>query len=123
MRQSSNRHRIFPKHGQLYRRHGAICCSKWNIYYRRNRRHPPPKRRLYPRVWSDSVENYGYLAPTFGVWTTDSKGRGDFQAGWLGEISTEVPGLEVPAGEYKIRMGKQFIERITNGTGEKLVLE
>ena len=57
------------------------------------------------------------------VCSPDSKGKGDFQAGWVGEISAEAPSLEVPAGEYKIRMGKQFIEGITVAAGEKLVLE
>ena len=57
------------------------------------------------------------------VCSPDSKCKGDYQADWVGEISAEAPSLEVPAGERKIRMGKQFIEGIMVAAGENLILE
>ena len=57
------------------------------------------------------------------VCSPDAACGGAWQEGWLGEISSEAPSIEVPAGEYKIRVGKQFIGGITVAAGEKLVLE
>ena len=88
----------------------------------------PPPPPIEKKVKSFKISKAILTVPNLQEWTVpvctqQAKCDGDFQAGWVGEISAEAPSLEVPAGEYKIRMGKQFIEGITVAAGEKFILE
>ena len=57
------------------------------------------------------------------VCTPDSDCYNYASNGWVGVISTEANSLEVPAGTYKLKMGKQYIEDIQVEAGEELVIE
>ena len=60
---------------------------------------------------------------TLPVCSTQSPCSYDGSDGWVGKITAEAKSLEIPAGTYKLKMGKQFIEDVSVEAGEKLVLE
>jgi len=59
----------------------------------------------------------------FEVYTQNSDGKNQYSDGFVGWITAQSTTLEVPAGIYKLKIGKQFMENIVVEAGEELVLE
>src|SRR4030095_336454 len=57
------------------------------------------------------------------VYSQDSKGDFSFQKGYVGTLSPEATTLEVPAGTYKLKFEKFFLENIVVKSGKETVLK
>ncbi len=60
---------------------------------------------------------------TVAVCSPDSRCFNTASSGWAGVLSAQANSLEVPAGTYKLKIDKQFIEDISVAAGETLVIE
>jgi len=57
------------------------------------------------------------------VYSQDSEGDYRFQKGYVGTLSPEATTLQVPAGTYKLKFGKFFLENIVVKSGKETVLK
>jgi hypothetical protein len=80
-----------------------------------------PQGQLAPGIGTLKIPNL--KTRTVEVYSQDSSGDHRYQKGYAGTLSPERTALQVPAGTYKLKFERFFLEHIVVKSGEETVLE